>query len=47
MTSYFEEFYFMDYQPQEIKAGLMVVISIIILVVFLFAISGLRFFESR
>jgi len=36
----------MEYRPQEIKAGLMVVLSFFILLVFLIAISGLDFFKS-
>jgi len=36
----------MEYRPQEIKAGIMVVLSFIILIVFLVAISGLDLFKS-
>ena len=36
----------MDYRPQEIKAGLMVVICTIVLLVFLITISGLHLFKS-
>ena len=36
----------MEYRPQEIKAGLMIVVSFVILVLFLIAISGLDLFKS-
>lgn len=37
----------MDYRPQEVKAGLMIVISFLILIIFLLAISGLDLFKSE
>ncbi len=36
----------MEYRPQEIKAGIMVVVSAVLLVVFLLAISGRQMFKS-
>ncbi|MBN2012612.1 MCE family protein [candidate division KSB1 bacterium] len=36
----------MDYRPQEIKAGLMVVVSAILLIAFLIAVSGLKLFKK-
>ena len=36
----------MEYRPQEIKAGIMVVVSIVLLIIFLIAISGMDLFKS-